>query len=131
VRSTLWLCGLTFVAASIPLSAEEGPSATLAVCRTIQDRACEGAGVRFPWTVGKLWAFSQATNLPDRLVHVWFHGNTELGRHVTNSPGPKVTWRTWSSITVGPNILGEGRVEARDANGNVLATVKFTITKGD
>ncbi|MFI5167667.1 MAG: DUF2914 domain-containing protein [Thermoanaerobaculales bacterium] len=131
MTKSLWICGLILLANAIPLAAQEGPSATLAVCKAIQDRACEGAGVKFPVTIGKLYAFSQATNVPDRLVHVWFHGDRELGRSATKSPVAKGSWRTWSNITVGPNLLGECRVEARDANGNVLATMKFTIEKSE
>ncbi len=131
MRQALLVGLLALVAVSVPATAQEGPSATLAVCRTIENRACEGPGVRFPVTIGKIWAFSQATNVPDKLVHVWFHGDQELGRAVTKSPSPKGSWRTWSSITVGPNLLGDCRVEARDANGNVLATERFTIVKSE
>ena len=132
MRKALWVLALLLVAgAAAPLYAQEGPSATLAVCRAIENRACEGAATTFPVSVGKLWAFSQATNVPDRIVQVWFHGNSEIGRAVTKSPAAKGSWRTWSSMTVGSNLIGECRVEARDANGNVLATATFTIVKSD
>jgi hypothetical protein len=127
VRHVVSFFASLLIAASMPVAAQEGPSATLAVCRAIQNGSCEGPDVKFPVTIGKIWAFSQATNVPDRLVQVWFHGDHEVGRAATRSPTAKGSWRTWSSMTVGPNLLGECHVEARDADGKVLATQRFTI----
>jgi len=131
VRKALCICGLILVAIAIPVAAQEGRSATVVICKAIQDGACEGAGTKFSVNVGKLYAFSEVTNVPDRLVHVWFHGERELGRHATTSPISKGGWHTWSNLTVGPSLLGECHVEARDANGKVLATAKFTIVKNE
>jgi len=131
VRRAIPYFALLLIASVLPLLAEEPPAATIAVCSAIKDRTCEGAGVKFPANVGKLYAFSQASNVPDKLVHVWFRGSQELGRQAIKSPAPKGTWRGWSNITVSLNMTGDYRVEARDANGTILASASFTIVKPD
>jgi hypothetical protein len=90
------------------------------------NNSCEGADVKFPTNVGKLFGFSQVVNVPDKLVHVWFYRDRELGR--IEMAAPKASrWRTWSNVTVARNMLGSWRLEARDGTGKVLATFSFTL----
>ena len=105
------------------------PSATAAICTAIKDNTCEGADVRFPSNVGKLFCFSQISNVPDMIFHVWFRGDRELGRARRTSPTARGSWRTSSSITIGANLVGACRCEVRDAQGAVLATAQFTVDK--
>lgn len=106
-------------------SAEE-PSATAVVCTAIVKNSCDGADVKFPTNVGKLFGFSQVVNVPDKLVHVWFYRDRELGRVEMASPkAPR--WKTWSNVTVARNMLGTWRLEARDSSGKVLAKFTFTL----
>jgi hypothetical protein len=114
---------LAFVA--VPAAAADTPAATVVVCTAIQDNSCDGANVRFPPNVGKLWGFSQVTNVSDKIVHVWFFGGKELGR--VELPVKAARWRTWSNVTVAKNMAGPWRLEARDSSGNVLASFNFTI----
>jgi Protein of unknown function (DUF2914) len=111
---------------SATLAWAEEPSATAVVCTTIENNSCEGARTTFSVTVGKLYGFSQVVDVPDRIVHVWFYKDRELGRIAMSAPrAPR--WRTWSNVTLARDLLGPWRLEARDANGKVLATYNFVV----
>jgi hypothetical protein len=124
MRPVLSCLALLLITAAFA-SAEE-PSATAVVCTAIVNNSCEGAGVKFPTSVGRLFGFSQVVNVPDKLVHVWFYRDRELGR--VEMAAPKASrWRTWSNVTVARNMLGTWRLEARDSSGKVLAAFSFTL----
>ena len=124
MRPVLSCLALLLITAALA-SAEE-PSATAVVCTSIVNNSCAGADVKFPANVSKLFGFSQVVNVPDKLVHVWFYGERELGR--VEMAAPKVPrWKTWSNVTVARNMLGSWRLEARDSSGKVLATFTFTL----
>jgi Protein of unknown function (DUF2914) len=125
MRTAISCLALLLVAGTVSAAAGETPAATAAVCTAIENNACEGATLRFPANVGKLWGFSQVSHVPDKIVHVWFFRDRELG-HV-DLPVKADHWRTWSNITVSSNMTGPWRLEVRDANGKLLASYKFTI----
>ena len=124
MRTALSCLALLLITAAFA-TAEE-PSATAVVCTQIVNNSCEGADVKFSTAVGKLYGFSQVVNVPDRLIHVWFYRDRELGR-IAMPAARAARWRCWSNVTVARNMLGPWRLEARDANGKVLATFSFTI----
>jgi hypothetical protein len=118
-------CLALFLLSATLASAEE-PSATAVVCTAIVNNSCEGARTAFSVTVAKLYGFSQVVDVPDRLVHVWFYRERELGRIAMSAPrAPR--WRTWSNVTLAKDMLGPWRLEARDASGKVLATYNFVV----
>ena len=125
MRTALSCLALLLVAGVASVAAEEPPAATAAVCTAIQHNTCTGAALHFPASVGKLWGFSQVSNVPGKIVHVWFYRDRELG-HV-DLPVKAAHWRTWSNITVANNMTGPWRLEVRDAGGKLLASYKFTI----
>ena len=124
MRPALSCLALLLITAAFA-SAEE-PSATAVVCTAIVNNSCAGADVKFPTNVGKLFGFSQVVNVPDKLVHVWFYRDRELGRVAMAAPkAPR--WKTWSNVTVARNMLGPWRLEARDSSDKVLASFSFTL----
>jgi len=125
MRIAVSCLSLLVIALSLPALAAEGPSATVVVCTSIQNNSCEGADVKFPSDVGKLWGFSQVTNVPEKIVHVWFYRDKELGR--VDLPVKAARWRTWSNVTVAKNMAGPWRLDVRDSGGKVLASFSFTI----
>jgi hypothetical protein len=132
MRTTLLFLALTLAAAAVnaaePPSAAAEPSATAVVCSAIVDNRCEGANVKFPANVGKLYGFSEAVNVPNELVHVWFYQDKELGSISMKAPSAKIDrWLTWSNVTVSKNMTGPWRLEAQTADGKVLATFNFTV----
>jgi len=126
MRSASACLALIAIAAVLPVAAAEPPTATAVVCTSIQNNSCEGADVKFSSDVGKLWGFSQVANVPDKLVHVWFYKDKELGRLEMRPPNAP-RWRTWSNVTIAKNMVGAWRLEARDGSGKILATFAFTI----
>ncbi len=124
MRTALSFLALILVASAAV--AADAPSATVVACTQIVENSCEGAAVSFPASVGKLWGFSQVTNVSDRLIHVWFWGDKELGR-IAMPAAHAARWRCWSNVTVAKNMTGPWRLEARDPDGHVLATFEFTV----
>jgi hypothetical protein len=117
---------LFFVALALPVLAADPPSATAAVCRAIEKNQCEGSSSRFTSDVGKLHGFSQVVNVPDKIVHVWFFKDKELGRLEIKAPNAP-RWKAFSNVTVARNMAGPWRLEVRDGSGTVLATFNFTL----
>ncbi len=124
MRFALSCLALLLVAAAVV--AAEGPSSTVVVCTQIVNNSCDGANVKFPATVGKLYGFSQVVNVSDRLVHVWFYRDRELGR-IAMPAARAARWRCWSNVTVSRNMIGPWRLEARNPDGKVLASFSFTV----
>jgi hypothetical protein len=104
----------------------QNESATAVVCKEIVKNSCEGADTTFPNGVGKLYGFSQVLDVPDKIVHVWYYKDRELGRFAMTAPNAP-RWRTWSNVTVAKNMLGPWKLEVRDSKGKVLATFPFKI----
>jgi hypothetical protein len=121
----LAFCCLALVLTTAPFASAEDPSATAIVCTAIVNNSCQGASRVFSTSVGKVWGFSQVVNVPDKIVHVWFYRDRELGR--VDLPVRAGRWKTWSNVTVARNMLGPWRLEARDGSGKVLASVSFTL----
>jgi hypothetical protein len=96
------------------------------VARTVLDRQPQDTGSVFPAEVGQLVCWSKVTGAGGTTIrHVWFHGDTQVGDvelQVGGSP-----WRTWSRKTVPADWTGAWRVEIRDAGGQVLKRIDFTV----
>jgi len=123
MRIALSCLALLMITASF--AAAQNESATAVVCKEIVSNSCEGADTTFQNGVGKLWGFSQVVNVPEKIVHVWFYRDRELGR--VDLPVRAARWRTWSNITVGKNMIGPWKLEVRDSKGKVMATFQFKI----
>jgi hypothetical protein len=101
------------------------PTATAVACTGVKDRAPEGAADKFPATVGQVYCFTEAKAVGEKVVHVWYHGDKEVGR--VDLPCKAERWRTWSAKKVQPKMTGAWKVEVQDAAGKVLATAAFTV----
>jgi Protein of unknown function (DUF2914) len=81
----------------------------------------------FPASVAKLFCFTRVEGAAGdtTITHVWYRGSEEMARiELPVRPGD---WRTWSSKRLLPAWSGEWRVEVRDAAGNLLQTIPFTL----
>ncbi len=113
------------VSAQSRLSVPESSMATMVV-----DRMPTGTAMMFPANVERLYAWTrvQGAERETSVHHVWIHGDVEradIELRIGDSP-----WRTWSNKAIMPEWTGEWRVEVRDANGNVLETIRFTVGSG-
>jgi len=118
---------LILIATAFPALAADPPSATAAICRSIEKNQCGGAGTKFSADVGKLFGFSLITNVPDKITHVWFHNDKEKGRWTVGAPVNAPRWKAFSNITVSRDMVGPWRLEIRDSSNTVLATANFTV----
>lgn len=123
---TMWLAlALLLVAVPAVIAADAAPTATAVICTGVKDRAPEGAAEKFAPSVGQLTCFSELHGVKEKVVHVWFHGDKEVGK--MELPVKADRWRTWSTKKVPTSWTGPWRVEVRDGAGTVLATAKFTV----
>lgn len=112
---------------SVPASAA-GLKVTEGVITTqVADRAPVDAVEVSPASVGKLFCFTRITGATEdtTVTHLWYRGEEEMAR--IELPVRAGDWRTWSSKRILPSWRGEWRVEVRDASGDLLQTIPFTL----
>lgn len=97
------------------------------LARSVFDRMPQDTGSAFPPDVAQLVFWTKISGATGETVihHVWFRGDEQVGDvelRVGGSP-----WRTWSRKTVPSDWTGPWHVEVRDAAGNILKRVDFTV----
>jgi hypothetical protein len=70
------------------------------------------------------WTLVVGGSAGDRISHVWLRDGEEMLAVGLAIGGPH--WRTWSNKTLHTGSAGSWAVEARDAEGRVLARDEFT-----
>ncbi|OQX26565.1 MAG: hypothetical protein BWK80_09800 [Desulfobacteraceae bacterium IS3] len=105
------------------------PNLTEAViCEVVKDRTPQNQAAVFSISAGKIFCFTNFDPVPEKTVvyHNWFRTdilNTKI-KLVLNPP----KWSTFSSIQLRESDKGPWRVEVTDSEGNILNTVRFSIT---
>jgi hypothetical protein len=124
-KTAVVILALTVLA--LPAVAEEQPTLTIpesGVGSGVEERALVGVSDRF--RVGdQVWFWTRVTGGADgdRIRHVWLKdGEEKLSVGLTLGGAH---WRTWTRKTLHPGSEGAWTVEARDEEGNVLATTVF------
>jgi hypothetical protein len=95
----------------------------------VVDRQLEGRAASFvEGTKVFFWTRVEGGSPGDRIHHVWMRDGKEIsiglgigGAH----------WRTHSTKTLHPGSVGTWAVEARDADGKVLARAEFVCVSGE
>jgi hypothetical protein len=96
------------------------------LARNVVDRAPQDTGTAFPADVGSVVLWTRVSGADGQtLSYVWFHGDTEVGNVPLTIGGSP--WRTWSRKTIPADATGAWHVEVRDAAGNVLKRIDFTV----
>jgi len=112
-------------AAAAPRPAQD-VSVDAVLARNVIDRAPQDTGTAFPAEVGSVVLWTRVTGADGQtLSHVWFYGDTEVGNVPLTIGGSP--WRTWSRKTIPAEATGAWHVEVRDAAGNVLKRIDFTV----
>jgi hypothetical protein len=126
---TTTVIGFALAALLAPLaaSAQSLSVAESSVATNVVDRMPTGVATTFPSSVGRVYAWSRVEGAQGQTTvhHVWIHDGVEradLELSIGGSP-----WRTWSNKAIVPEWTGDWRVEIRDASGNVLETIRFTV----
>lgn len=99
------------------------------ICTAIVDRMPDGADSSFASDVGKLYCFTKISGAADTtsISHVWYLNDEEKAKIELSVKGK--SWRTWSSKNIDPSWIGNWKVEVVAANGDILSTKTFVITK--
>jgi len=97
------------------------------VCTSVPEKTPEGTATNFPPEVGRVYAFTRVVGMetPGTVTHRWMYGGEPVAEVPLAVESP--SWRTWSSKEILPGQTGEWEVEVLDGEGNVLATLSFTV----
>ena len=98
------------------------------MCESIKDFMPENAAVVFSITIGKVSCFTAFDIVPEKtfIYHKWYHKDKpSTEKRLTLQPP---SWASYSSIQLRETDKGPWRVEIYDQEGNLLHTLRFSIT---
>ena len=128
------LAAAVFLALSIPCSARIAAAGELKITemavttKIVKGNPIDAVGRISSTSVKLLYCFTRILNPSGKettVTHVWYKDDQQVGEQALAVKGEK--WRTWSKRPIDKGSVGEWQVEARDAAGTVLKTVKFRI----
>ena len=98
------------------------------IAKNVENREPVEPGETFSKDVGKVFCFVRITGAKTdtEIKMVWTHGDKGSLGAVT-LPVKASNWRTWSSKKIDASSVGDWKVEIKDANDNLLTTVKFKV----
>lgn len=98
-----------------------------AVAPDVVDRVPVDPDSTFTADVGRLFCWTRVAGASGETTihHVWFRGDDQMADIELSVGGSP--WRTWSNKRILPEWTGDWRIEVRDAQGNVLETVRFSV----
>jgi hypothetical protein len=126
----LWSVGLLFFIWVPSASSETESTLTVsesAVATAVENLAPQGMAENFDADVGKLYAFTRITGANDEtyVKHLWFREDTLVAE--VELPVRSMSWRTYSSKIVTPDMTGQWRVDITSEDGTLLKSLTFTI----
>ena len=129
------LCILTAagvrMAAGSEARADEKPGPRLVqavMCEYIEDYEPKGVAVTFSIDVGRISCFTSFNHVPDTTYtdHRWYRRDELVTtKRLTLKPP---SWSTYSSIQLREADKGPWRVEIWNANDELIATLRFSVT---
>ena len=123
----LWGSPLGQIGKSVAQQKLDLPTVKQAVmCERVEDRTPRGIRGIYSSSVGKLYCFTELTDIPAEgtIYHIWYHGEREVAR--VGLPVSPPQWRTYSSKIILPGWKGSWRVEIVYGD-HVLKTLAFAI----
>ncbi|UCF92220.1 MAG: DUF2914 domain-containing protein [Desulfobacterales bacterium] len=98
------------------------------VCEKLNGREPVNPAIVFAFSLGKIYCFTDFEPVPEKtlIYHNWFRRDN-LSAKVPLSLSPP-RWKTYSSIQLRERDRGPWRVEITDAEGNILQTLRFSVT---
>jgi hypothetical protein len=124
-RTSTVLAIVTLLCTGVAAAQESEVSIETTLARDVVDRMPVDTGSAFSGDVGRIFLWTRVTGAAgESLSHVWIHGPHEAVVELNVGGSP---WRTWSSRSINPEWTGEWKVEVRNAAGEVLKTVAFTV----
>ncbi len=99
------------------------------MCEDIQQYAPVNRAVVFANDIGQVVCFTAFENVPNEMFiyHSWFRSDKMItSKRLTLNP-PE--WGTFSKILLREADIGPWRVEVHDQQGNIIKTLRFSITE--
>ncbi len=98
------------------------------MCETIRAFKPVNKGAVFSVSVGKIFCYTAFDNIPAKMFihHHWYRQDQLVTRRALQLLPPR--WSSASSIQIREADKGPWRVEITDDNGQVLNTLRFSIT---
>jgi hypothetical protein len=130
--SSVFRPGLAFSQEELDDSAAPPPEeltlVTAAMCEKIEELTPFNPGIVFSVTMGKVSCFNLFDPVPESsfIYHKWYYRDKLTTRLKLSLKTPR--WSTFSSIQLREADKGPWRVEVTDSDGNVLQTLRFSIT---
>lgn len=118
---------MAFVTGRTGASEADVSVARYAFARQIEAREPIGASEAFPVGMTELYFFTQIVGAeePTDVTHVWIYGGREM--YAISLPVEGISWRTWSSKAISPELTGEWTVQVRDADGIPLLSAHCRV----
>jgi len=101
------------------------------LCENVKDLEPVNPGTVFPADIGKVCCFTRIVGAEEETTvsHVWYLNGEQIA-DVELKVG-SANWRTYSSKNIDRMWRGDGMVEVKDADGNVIETLEFKIVSPD
>jgi hypothetical protein len=98
------------------------------MCESIESYAPQTPAVVFSINIGKVSCFSNFDPVPEKthIYHRWYFKDRLTTRKRLHLKPPR--WGTYTSIQLREADRGPWRVEITDKDGNILKTLRFSIT---
>ena len=98
------------------------------MCESLEAYSPENIAVVFSIGVGKVLCFTSFDNVPEEMViyHSWYRKDQLSSKRKLTLKPPR--WATFSGIQLREADKGPWRVEITDDGGNLLRTLRFSIT---
>lgn len=98
------------------------------MCEKVEDYTPVNQGIIFSVGIGKVSCFNYFDPVPEDsfIYHKWFYRNKLSTRIKLSLKTP--SWLTFSSIQLREADKGPWRVEVTESDGNILQTLRFSIT---
>ncbi|MFQ5988955.1 MAG: DUF2914 domain-containing protein [Candidatus Methylomirabilales bacterium] len=97
------------------------------VTTQVIDREPVNDGLVFSASMGPVYYFTEVkgAHTSTYISHIWYYEGRQMAKVPLNIEGPR--WRTWSSKQMLNEWSGSWRVEAVDADGNLLSSQTFEV----
>jgi hypothetical protein len=97
-------------------------------CKSVENRQPVAEAAVFPPNVGRVYLYTHirhASGSEASVLHVWNHNGKKMA--TVTLPVKAANWRTYSSKTINPSLLGEWRVDVATTKGEVIKSVTFRV----
>jgi len=110
-----------------PVSSSSLKVTQFVMCEGLENRQPVGISNSFSASIARVYCYTKIVGAPQvtTITHTWYYKNTIKAQvKLSVQPG---TWRTWSAKNMIPDWKGQWRVDASDAAGFIIGSVKFQL----